>query len=164
VAAEAPSDPRLRGTDAPALGTDPSRTDVTFRLPARIEHRHLAINMVAAMLEHAAGTDRQFREEMITAFGEAFNNIVIHGYSGRSGGMLRVEGCLGPDQVVLRLMDTGTPVDFSRITPPDLDSMPEGGMGVFIIHALVDDVAYQSGAVNVLSLTKRTSSEPTISR
>jgi anti-sigma regulatory factor (Ser/Thr protein kinase) len=46
------------------------------------------------------------------------------------------------------------------VSPPDLDSMPQGGLGVFMIYALVDEVAYRCGAVNVLSLTKRTSTAP----
>jgi hypothetical protein len=32
-------------------------------------------------------------------------------------------------------------------------------MGVFMIHALVDEVIYRGGSPNVLSLTKRTTSE-----
>ena len=94
---------------------------------------------------------------MITAFGEAFNNIVAHGYRDRSDGMLDVEADLGPDEITLNLIDNGVEVDFARVNPPDLDSMPEGGMGIFMIYALVDEVTYRGGKVNVLSLTKRTS-------
>jgi serine/threonine-protein kinase RsbW len=130
-------------------------TRVSFRLQAMLEHRHLAINLVRALIDHV-GHDRQFRDEMITAFGEAFNNIVTHGYRDRDDGMLDVEAELSPDSVTLSLMDTGRAVDFARVNPPDLESMPEGGMGVFMIHALVDEVAYRGGDVNVLSLTKRT--------
>jgi len=39
---------------------------------------------------------------------------------------------------------------------PDLDAVPEGGLGIFMINALVDEVVYESGTPNVLSLTKRT--------
>jgi serine/threonine-protein kinase RsbW len=111
--------------------------------------------MLAVLVEHVETTDEQFRDELITAFGEAFNNIVIHGYGGRSDGMLQVEADLGPQQITIRLIDTGIHVDFSRVAPPDLESMPEGGMGVFMIHSLVDKVDYCGGPVNVLSLTKR---------
>ena len=133
---------------------------VTFSLPACIEHRHLALNLVSALIAHVETADQLFRDEMITAFGEAFNNIVIHGYCGRSDGMVDVEADLGPDQITIRLIDTGVEVDFSSVTPPDLDSLPEGGMGVFMINSLVDKVEYHGGVVNVLSLTKRTSPNP----
>jgi hypothetical protein len=65
---------------------------------------------------------------------------------------------LGADEMTLTLIDTGQAVDFNGVNPPDLDSMPERGMGVYMIHALVDEVVYRGGAPNVLSLTKRTAS------
>jgi serine/threonine-protein kinase RsbW len=95
---------------------------------------------------------------LVTAFGEAFNNIVIHGYRGRSDGMLDIDAEMTPNQITLRLIDTGRAVQFGDIAEPDLTSMPESGMGVFMIHALVDEVSYCGGSPNVLSLIKRTSS------
>jgi serine/threonine-protein kinase RsbW len=168
VATDPPANPSKRELGTPGCTPNgdgvPGSTRVLFRLPARIEHRHLALNMVSAMIEHVETMDRTFRDEMITAFGEAFNNIVIHGYSGRADGMVEVIADLSPEQITLRLIDTGLQADFSNLAPPDLDSMPERGVGVFMIHALVDEVEYHGGAVNVLSLTKRTSSKPTAPR
>ncbi len=132
---------------------------MTFRLAARIEFRPAAIEWLSTLLDHGIADNPQFRYEMITAFGEAFNNIVIHGYEGRSDGMLDVEAELGHDRLTVRLIDTGASVDFSHVPAPDLESMPEGGMGVFMIHALVDEVGYRAGTVNVLSLTKLIPSE-----
>jgi serine/threonine-protein kinase RsbW len=81
---------------------------------------------------------------------------VIHGYRGRSDGMLDVEAELGSDHMTLRLIDDGVQADLSNVNPPDLDTLPEGGLGIFMIHSLVDEVVYNSGTPNVLSLTKRT--------
>ena len=133
-------------------------TRVTVRFPALLEYRPLAIDLVSALILHVAGANRDFRNEMVTAFGEAFNNIVIHGYRGRSDGMLDVEAEMAPDQFKLSLFDTGLEVDFAKVAPPDLTSMPESGMGIFLIYALVDEVVYRGGSPNVLSLMKRTTS------
>jgi len=92
---------------------------------------------------------------MNTAFGEAFNNIVAHGYRGRSDGMIEIEADLRPGELVLRITDEGEAVDYGAVATPDLESLPESGMGVYIMHAMVDEVAYTGGACNVLSLTKR---------
>ena len=129
-----------------------------FTLRAVLDFRPLAISLVSAMIGHLAAADTAFRHEMVTAFGEAFNNIVIHGYKGRSDGVLEVVADFGTNEMTLTLIDTGNAVDFGSLTPPDLDSLPEGGMGVFMIHALVDEVVYADGSPNVLSLMKRTSS------
>ena len=41
---------------------------------------------------------------------------------------------------------------------PDLDALPESGMGIYIIKSFMDEVTYRSsdrpGAPNVLSMTK----------
>jgi serine/threonine-protein kinase RsbW len=129
---------------------------VTFQLPASLECRPVAIELVSAVIAHVPGADRMFRHEMVTAFGEAFNNIVAHGYRGRSDGIIDIEAEIKPGELVLRLKDTGIEVDYASIAPPDLESMPENGMGVFLMHAMVDEVAYTGGGLNVLSLTKRT--------
>jgi anti-sigma regulatory factor (Ser/Thr protein kinase) len=137
--------------------TDDACTRMMFRLKASLDQRPLAIDLVSTLVGHVRSADRAFRHEMVTAFGEAFNNIVIHGYRDRSDGTLEVEAELRADAMTLRLFDTGNAVDFAGVQPPDLESMPEGGMGVFMIHALVDEVVYRGGDPNVLSLTKRTS-------
>ena len=131
---------------------------MSFRLKASLDHRPLAIDLISTLVAHVGDADRMFRHEMITAFGEAFNNIVIHGYRDQSDGMLDVEAELKPNEMTLRLIDMGHAVDFGGLNPPDLDSMPERGMGVFMIHALMDEVVYRGGAPNILSLTKRTNS------
>ena len=133
-------------------------TRVSLRFPAIIAYRPVAIDLVSALVRHVEGADGNFRNEMVTAFGEAFNNIVIHGYRGRSDGMLDIEAEMTADQIKLCLLDTGREVDFGDVEPPDLATMPESGMGVFMIHALVDEVDYRGGSPNVLSLTKRTTS------
>jgi len=98
--------------------------------------------------------DREFHHAIVTAFGEAFNNIVIHGYAGRTDGILWIDAELGEDRITLRLRDQGRRIDFRRAARPQLDDLPERGLGMFIIYSLVDFVSYVPGDVNVLSLTK----------
>ena len=131
-------------------------TRVTFRVEATLAHRSLAIDLISTLVEHVKGADRAFRNAITTAFGEAFNNVVIHGYRNRTGGMLDVEAELGADHMTLRLIDDGVQADLSNVPSPNLDTLPEGGLGIFRIHSLVDEVVYAAGTPNVLSLTKRT--------
>ena len=123
---------------------------------AQLEYRPLAIALVTALIAQVNDADREFRNDLVTAFGEAFNNIVIHGYKGRSDGMVDLEAEIWSDRIALKIKDTGREVEFTSIEPPDLLSLPEGGLGVFMIHALVDEVIYRGGKPNVLLLTKRT--------
>jgi serine/threonine-protein kinase RsbW len=135
-------------------------TRVMVRLHAVLEYRPVAVDLVSTLIAHVSSADRAFRNEMVTAFGEAFNNIVMHGYRDRDDGMLDIEATITHDEMTLRLSDRGRSVDFESVPSPDLESVPEGGMGIFIIHAMVDEVGYQAGPPNVLTLTKRISSPP----
>lgn len=137
------------------MKTDTSTTCATFRIRAALEYRPLAIDLVSALIAQVATADPTFRNEVVTAFGEAFNNLVTHGYRDRPDGMVDVEAEMTRDQITLRLIDGGAKVDFASIGPPDLDSLPEGGMGIFMMRALVDEVSYRAGALNVLTLRKR---------
>ena len=128
---------------------------VKFELRAVLESRPLAVDLVTTLLSHVFSADGAFRDGMITAFGEAFNNVVAHGYPGRFDGMIAVEADISGDAITLRLSDSGLAVDFGSVPEPDLDSLPESGMGIFLIHAMVDEVTYEGGCPNVLSLTKR---------
>jgi serine/threonine-protein kinase RsbW len=136
---------------------------VSFQLSALLECRAVAVDLVLAVIAHVPLADRMFRHEMITAFGEAFNNIVAHGYRGRTDGMIDVEAEIRPGELVLRLKDGGVEVDYGSIAVPDLESMPESGMGVYLMHSMVDEVAYTGGPLNVLSLTKRMVVQPSSS-
>jgi len=129
---------------------------VSFRLTASLTNRPLAIDLVAALLQHVTTGDREFRDAITTAFGEAFNNVVIHGYKNRTDGVLDVQAELGAGHMTLKLLDTGISADFSVMPTVDFEALAESGRGMFMIHALVDEVEYLPGSPNVLSLTKRT--------
>jgi serine/threonine-protein kinase RsbW len=143
---------------APTTATsaaEPRTKRVTLRLRASLEYRPVAIALVSTLIEQVEGADRDFRNELITAFSEAFNNIVLHAYRDRADGMLDVSADIEPGKITLSLADEGHEVDFADVAPPDLTSLPESGMGVFMIHALVDDVQYRGGHPNVLLLMKQ---------
>ncbi|MBS2015053.1 MAG: ATP-binding protein [Deltaproteobacteria bacterium] len=142
------------------MGTDGKvvSTTVSFRVAARLSNRSLAIGLVERLVEHVSAADREFCNAITTAFGEAFNNVVIHGYRHRSDGVLDVEAELGADYVTLKLIDTGVTADLSNVPAPDLDGLPEGGLGIFMMQSLMDEVVYRGGTPNVLSLTKRMTS------
>ena len=48
------------------------------------------------------------------------------------------------------------PADLAEVALPDLATLPEGGMGLYMMHSFVDEVVYRAGSPNVLTLTKWT--------
>ena len=59
------------------------------------------------------------------------------------------------DRITILMTDTGSSFDFTNLPDPDLDELPEGGLGVFIIKSFMDEVSYRAGHPNVLRISKR---------
>ncbi len=125
-------------------------------------YRDLAVRVVAAAckLVGARGTALQahsdFDDQVVSAFGEAFNNVALHGWTDAPG-EIEIEIESGSDFITVRLADYGSSFDLASIPAPDLDELPESGMGLFIIKSFMSEVSYRAGSPNVLSLTKRLS-------
>ncbi|HEY6558616.1 MAG TPA: ATP-binding protein [Polyangiaceae bacterium] len=108
----------------------------------------------------------EFDAQVVSAIGEAFNNIAIHGYRPGSVGDVQIEIGPLPDGIEVCIMDHGVTFDLSLAEPVrpsnEPDQLPESGMGLYIIQSFMDTVAYRAGAgpehTNVLRLTKRYSS------
>jgi serine/threonine-protein kinase RsbW len=99
--------------------------------------------------------DDEFEAQTVSAFGEAFNNIAIHSYRAGPPGDVDIEIESDGGGIVIRLMDTGTSFDPASVIPPDMEDLPESGMGLFIMHSFMDEVEYRPGSPNVLRLVKR---------
>ena len=134
---------------------------IRLKVPGALKYRDLAVRAVAAackLVGNEDGTDpgdKQFTDQVVSAFGEAFNNTAIHSYRGRTTGDVDIEIEIGDDFITIRVKDYGQSYDFSAVPTPDLDQLPESGMGLYIIRSFMDEVDYVPGAPNVLSMTKR---------
>jgi serine/threonine-protein kinase RsbW len=113
----------------------------------------------------APALDRHWVDQVISAFGEAFNNVVLHAY--RNGdGDLEIEVEDKQDRLIIRLIDYGQSFDLEAVPLPDLDQLPESGLGIYIMRACMDDVSYekgqggQGGRPNILSMTKYLAGAP----
>lgn len=140
----------------------------TLRLisPCSLRHRALAVRLVAeacrlARGEHS-GDERSlafdlhdpFDAEMVSAFAEIYNNIVLHAYDRREG-EVEITVSLDEGVMIVEIRDSGNAFDLSTVPEPDLDSLPEGGMGLHIARAMLDEVAYEPGPPNLWRLVKR---------
>jgi len=79
---------------------------------------------------------------------EAASNIIEHAYEGVLDGLLELScGMLG-DTIKIVLIDHGEPFDPGSIPMPDLKAdLSErkiGGLGIFLMRKLMDDVHYES--------------------
>lgn len=137
---------------------------IRLRVPGSLTYRNLALRVVTAACamsrpQDPTTADEEFDAQTVTAVGEAFNNIAIHGYSGGPGDV-DIEIEFENDQILIRMMDTGLSFDPSVVPEPALDELPESGMGLFIMNSFMDEVTYTAGNPNVLCMIKRRGDRP----
>ncbi len=135
---------------------------IELTVPAPLQYRDLVTRAVATACrivstrigaDAAATTD--LTNAMLSAVGEAFNNVVEHANAGLDGGSAKLTISYDPESLTVELTDDGEGFDIDAVPDPDLDALPESGMGVFIIRAFVDEVIYERGPPNVLKMKKR---------
>jgi serine/threonine-protein kinase RsbW len=98
----------------------------------------------------------RIQHEFVSAFGEAFNNIVLHGYKDMAvPGRIQVDVRWNDEHIAVRLTDDGATFDPDLVPAPDLKALPESGMGLYIVRAFVDALEYEPGPPNTLLLSKR---------
>ncbi|MBN2124757.1 MAG: ATP-binding protein [Deltaproteobacteria bacterium] len=91
---------------------------------------------------------------------EAVNNAIRHAYDSEPGHEVELIVSLRPQGITLRVCDEGRSIkDMGSSTldfdAGDLDSLPEGGMGLFLIHSVMDEVSYETrDGRNILTMSK----------
>jgi len=97
---------------------------------------------------------------------EAVTNVIKHSYSKKPNGTVKIILKLGHEIVQITIQDSGVSLDTGLIDltggnviefdPKDRANLPEGGMGLYLIHKTMDKVNYLSkNGVNTLTLIKQ---------
>jgi serine/threonine-protein kinase RsbW len=92
---------------------------------------------------------------------EAASNIIEHAYEGVNDGLLELSCGVHGNTITIILVDHGESFDPSEIPLPDLKAdLSErkiGGLGIFLMRKLMDEVHYEvkPNKHNVLTMTKR---------
>jgi serine/threonine-protein kinase RsbW len=111
-----------------------------------------------------AGRDLNMEESAIyqltLAVDEACSNTIRHGYGGQAGKIeVTIEPVEAGVQTVIR--DWGAPFQPDAVPVPDvtapLEQRPKGGLGLFIIRRVMDEVRFEFSAEsgNTLTMVKR---------
>ena len=134
---------------------------IILKVPGQLEYRELATRVVATAckLAHADGTTQalpeEFTHQAVSAVGEAFNNVVLHGYADLEPGDVIFEVATLENRIEIVVKDDGHSFHPDDAPEPDLGMLPESGMGLFIIRAFVDELTYEPGTPNCLRMVKR---------
>lgn len=140
-------------------------------LPGALSCRPLAVRVVAEACRLVSNKDpataagdladpgydlrHRFDIDFISAFMEIFNNIAVHSYRRSGDGDIELAIGVNPGELVVELKDYGVPFDLKAVPTPDLDELPEGGMGIHIARTMLDEMVYEPGPPNLWRMIKR---------
>lgn len=120
------------------------------------------LGKMMTLLGDHLGLDAEICFELEIAVVEAANNAIIHAYADDPNQKLELEITCRPETITITLSDRGDCFDcFSEPPCPvsddtTVEELPEGGFGLFLIHQVMDKVAYSSRkGVNTLTMEKK---------
>jgi len=99
---------------------------------------------------------------LILAIDEACNNIIEHAYGEKESGDIILDIALLDDELIIRITDFAKPVDCRAIKSRALDDIRPGGLGVYLMHKVMDEVHFlerPGGMGNVLEMKKKIKSD-----
>ena len=131
-------------------------------VPGRFERlTEIAAFVTQAAREAGLNDDEVFHVEM--AVDEACSNVIEHAYATQTGDIDLACRCPAAGQLEVVIRDSGQPFDPAEVpapnvgTPTDLDNLNEGGLGLYFIRKLMDEVRFEyvPGQGNRLTMLKR---------
>ena len=132
----------------------------TIQFAAKFEHLDEIREYVGEIAREGGFSDKDVYNIQL-ATDEAASNIIEHAYEKISDGILELSCGMHDDRITIVLIDHGESFDPSEIPLPDLKAdlskRKIGGLGIFLMRKLMDDVHYEVNPKrgNILTMIKR---------
>ncbi len=132
----------------------------TIQFDAKFEFLDEIRDFVGAIARENGFSDKDVYNIQLAA-DEAASNIIEHAYEGVSDGVLEISCNAQGDTITLILVDHGESFDPADVPAPDLTAdLSErkiGGLGIYLMRKLMDEVHYQPNPdkSNTLTMIKR---------
>lgn len=172
--AQYPLAQRLRGiVERLYASSQPLNDDITLLAIEAIQHTPIAtLKFIAdpATLKEmrtqirdivtTAGAAEALTEAIVVALNEACMNVIQHGYQGLPQGEyeLRVTHNKNRHAIIFELLDHAPPIDKNKVKSRSLEDVRPGGLGVYFIQQLMDEMAFctpPEGYGNLLYMSVR---------
>ncbi len=135
--------------------------EACLTVPGRFENLAQIADFIAQLAQKQGWNEEDtFHVQM--AVDEACSNVIEHAYGPNWQGNIDLSCCV-QDQgdLVISIHDNGAPFDPTAVPEPqiggDLDSISEGGLGMYFMRKLMDEVTFHFDEKegNVLTMVKR---------
>ncbi|MEK8130923.1 anti-sigma B factor RsbW [Paenibacillus filicis] len=134
---------------------------VCLSVPAEPEYIDL-VRLTLYGISSKLGFSYEEIEDMKVAVAEACNNAVVHAYEPGSPGTMEVRFEQLEDGLRITVKDEGPSFDYEAkaesaesLHDKTLNEINVGGLGIYLMQALMDDVEVRTGIGTEVTLTKR---------
>jgi sigma-B regulation protein RsbU (phosphoserine phosphatase) len=143
-----------RPHDKPSENSLQPLVRLTFSAHARELHR---VREAVRSACEQSGCTEVLTSDLVIAVGEAVQNIVRHAYKDVERGEATLEILQEKGILEFRLLDSAPPVDREKMKPVWPEQIKPGGLGICLIHDIMDKVEYldpPTGKGNLLRMVK----------
>jgi len=128
-----------------------------LKVDSKLESLSIISDFITKVMERVGSEARSIFEVQM-AVDEACTNIIQYAYPEQKGVIALI--CeLVDDEFVVTIRDKGEPFDPCSVPPPDLeadlDKRKVGGLGIYFIRKMMDEVSYDFDAEKGNKLTMR---------
>jgi serine/threonine-protein kinase RsbW len=117
---------------------------VALTIPAKAEYIVLS-RLALSGLARARALEPALIADLKLALTEACSNVVRHAYKEQPAGEVEVRYELDEDKLSVEVVDEGIGFDPEAAAAAAGDELDEGGLGISIIRAIVDELDIKSG-------------------
>ena len=135
-------------------------SSIRLTIPARAEYIDIA-RLTLFGIANKAGFSYEEIEDMKVAVTEACTNVVLHAYSNGTPGVIDISFELEQEGISIRIKDEGSSFKYEAaasksvsLHDKELEEVTAGGLGLFMMHALMDKVEVFSERGTEVILTK----------
>lgn len=116
---------------------------IELRIPSDPAFLRLLRNTIASLCA-LAGFCRRDSSKIVLAVDEACTNVIRHAYNSQTGKPIFITCEIQTENLVITIVDLGEPADLRSIKSRPLHDIRPGGLGVYIIRSVMDEVRYEN--------------------
>ena len=123
-----------------------SRVEIDIRVP--YETRYLSLigkigEDLARTLRGIRGDREELAYQINLVLTEAMANAIHHAKCDEGAPAVHISLSVDRDRFVIRVYDQGQGFDLEELPEPNLQSLDEGGRGIYLMRSVMDSVSYR---------------------
>jgi len=138
-----------------------TKPQIHLTIPAQAEYID-TVRLAVYSIASKAGFSYEDIEDMKVAVSEACTNVVLHAYEHQHDGIIDITFEIDTDSISIKIKDYGSSFEYDQQPEPalplrhnKLENITPGGLGIYMMQALMDHVEIHTGPGTEIVLAKR---------